>query len=370
MSRNAVDACIAFAYRHDYPIMLIPSRRQVEAARLGGGYVGGRTTTWLADYVRANDPKRMLWLCRDHGGPYQHPRDRTDRLTAEQSLAHAMASFAEDIDSGFSLLHLDTSIDLDGPASFTDAADRLVALYGQCWELARAAGRTIGFEIGFEDQRAGTNDPAEFREQLRNLIHRLRAAALPLPTFVVGQTGTKVLETRNVGSLRQAPSTVLHDVRVLSDIAAEVGTTLKAHNTDYLSSPEIQRLYSSGVDAVNVAPELGVAETRALLRLMDELGLGAQREAFLTLAYESQLWRKWLTPGSTAGDEERAVMAGHYVFSDDRFAGIREVVAVRAATRRGIGLDAYLRRSIELVISRYAFVLPRTTDTRERAARV
>ncbi|AEW99653.1 putative tagatose 6-phosphate kinase-like protein (plasmid) [Streptantibioticus cattleyicolor NRRL 8057 = DSM 46488] len=199
MSRNSVDACIAVAHRFGQPLMLIPSRRQIEAAELGGGYVEGWTTEQFARYVREQDPKGLVLLCRDHGGPYQLPRERSDRIGAEQAMRSALDSFREDIRNGFDLLHIDTSMDRQGPAPFAVAADRLVALYGECWEAARSADRRILFEIGFEDQGTDTNDPGEFRDQIRDVLARLESAGLPAPTFAVAQTGTKVLETGNTG---------------------------------------------------------------------------------------------------------------------------------------------------------------------------
>jgi tagatose-1,6-bisphosphate aldolase non-catalytic subunit AgaZ/GatZ len=166
MSRNAVDAALAVAHRRREPLMLIPSRRQVEAAGQGGGYVEGWTTQTFARYVRDRDPDRLLLLCRDHGGPYQNPQERRLRHTAADAMACAAQSFREDIRQGFDLLHIDTSADLDGTADVATAIDR--------------------------------------------------AAGLPAPTFVVAQTATKVAETRNTGALTLAPYAVESAVRELA----------------------------------------------------------------------------------------------------------------------------------------------------------
>jgi D-tagatose-1,6-bisphosphate aldolase subunit GatZ/KbaZ-like len=352
MSQNSIDACLSFAYRHERSIMLIPSRRQIEASDLGGGYVEGWDTEQFVEYVRKRDPKQLVLLCRDHGGPYQLPQERSTGLSAEQAMKTAMMSFAEDIRCGFDLLHIDTSMDIEGPAPFPVAIDRLVELYGQCTEAARTSDLNVAFEIGFEDQGVDTNDPREFGEQMQDVLSKLRNADLPPPTFVVAQTGTKVQETVNTGALRTAPAAVVHTVRALSALTHKSGSALKAHNADYLSVAGISRLRAAGVHAMNIAPEIGVAETRALLEMLDELGLRTPKESFLEMAYASNLWRKWMISDSPASDFQRAVIAGHYVFGTAEFSQLKAAVSGTAA-RRGIDLDAYLRWSIEQVISRY-----------------
>ncbi|MEU5695792.1 tagatose-6-phosphate kinase [Actinosynnema sp. NPDC020468] len=345
MSRNAVDAAIALAYDSGERIMLIPSRRQVESTELGGGYVEGWSTETFAEYVRTRDPEHRIWLCRDHGGPWQHPAERAGGYTEEQAMAASLASFRADIEAGFDLLHIDTCMDLDGTAPIDRAIDRLIRLYGECHELALASGRSVRFEVGFEDQGTDTNDPVEFRAQVTEVRDRLRADGLPTPTFVVAQTGTKVVETGNSGALLTAPSAVGHVVELLADTCAEVGSALKAHNMDYLDTESVRRLTARGVAAINVAPEFGVVETRALLDLLDRLGLAIEKAEFLRLAHDSGAWRKWLRPGTTTTDAQRAVIAGHYVYGTPAFLDLKVAVAT-TARHRGVDLDAVLRDAV------------------------
>lgn len=69
MSLNCVDAVIELANEHEVPILLIASRRQIDSAQFGGGYVNQWTTQGLADYVLDHDKKGKVLLARDHGGP-------------------------------------------------------------------------------------------------------------------------------------------------------------------------------------------------------------------------------------------------------------------------------------------------------------
>jgi hypothetical protein len=258
------------------------------------------------------------------------------------------------VTAGFDLLHIDTSADGAGEAEISTAIERAVALYGEIADFAESAGRRPLFEVGFEAQGIETNDPDEFREQAGEMVRRLRKEALPLPTFVVAQTGTKVAETSNIGGLKTAPAQVSATIRKLADVVAQYGMGLKAHNCDYLRPADLTHLVRGGVVALNIAPELGVAETRAFLGILGELGLTDEADRFLQLAYDSLAWRKWLAPGSAASTTERAVMAGHYVYSTAAFREVRKSAQDAAYPR---DIDVYLRERLEDVIESYARAL-------------
>src|SRR3989338_2942428 len=108
VTKNAVDAAIEVAYRRGRPLMLIASRRQIDCEEFQGGYVGNWTTDSFAGYVRDRDPKKLIFLCRDHGGPWQHPNEWSQ--SEREAMASAQRSFEADIDAGFDILHIDTGI--------------------------------------------------------------------------------------------------------------------------------------------------------------------------------------------------------------------------------------------------------------------
>ncbi|MET9915020.1 hypothetical protein ABZZ74_51700 [Streptomyces sp. NPDC006476] len=350
MSANCVDAVIEVAARNNQRIMLIPSRRQVEWKALGGGYVEGWTAADLVAYVRERDRDRLVLVCRDHGGPWQHPDERS--MDEDEAMLSCLRSFKEDLASGFDLLHIDTCLERDGVASTGDAIDRLVGLYAEIYAHASALDRQVMFEIGFEDQSVDTNDPREFRAQISEVSRRLYSAGLPRPTFIVAQTATKVRETENCGALTLAPSAVGHTIRELAEICHTFGSALKSHNADYLPASALHDLAVNGVSALNVAPEFGVVETRALLGLMNEAGLTRQREEFLALAFESGLWRKWMKHDTTATDDDRAVIAGHYVFGTEEFSEIKKEVEY-ACRNDSNTVDDRLRAAVEAAIQHY-----------------
>ena len=57
MSVNCVDASIEIADKNNIPLMLIASRRQVDAECFGGGYVNNWSTEKFSNYVRKKSKK-------------------------------------------------------------------------------------------------------------------------------------------------------------------------------------------------------------------------------------------------------------------------------------------------------------------------
>jgi tagatose-1,6-bisphosphate aldolase non-catalytic subunit AgaZ/GatZ len=354
VSKNAVDAALSVAYRRREPLMLIPTRRQVESESLGGGYVEGWSTKAFANYVRARDPERFVLLCRDHGGPYQHPREVLAAYCEKQAMRAAAESMREDIRMGFDIIHIDTSADLRGEAPEDVAIDRAIELYAEMADFGTSVSQPLLFELGFETQGPEVGRREQFEAQVTQVVLHLRERGLDLPVFMVAQTGTKVVETANIGHLRTAPAKVSEAVRGLAAVTARYGVALKAHNCDYLSHEDVGYLVRGSIGAVNIAPELGVVETRTFLNLLRKLDLQFLADRFLELAYESYAWRKWMGPGSAASSTERAIIAGHYVYNTEMFREIKEK-AQRAASE--VNIDEHLCQQVADAIGSYATAL-------------
>lgn len=353
MSLNTVDALIRMAYRHQRTVMIVASRGQVECADQGGGYVEHWSTEKFTVYVRRHDPANLLRICRDHGGPWQHPAETAAKLDESRAMASSLASLRVDIEAGMDLLHLDTSREGDREADFDSALRRLLVLYAECQEFAQARGRRVAFEVGLERQGRDADDPREFRAKLHCIVDALSRAGLPLPTFVVAQTGTRVVACENRGALVDQPAAVGGAINKLAEACWERGLALKVHNADYLSPRLLRALIVNGADAINVAPELGVIETRAFLVLLDRLGLAQERDDYLRLAYESGAWHKWFD--EDASDLECAVVAGHYVFATDEFREIKQR-ATRLCRKQGHTADNVLGAALDRALERYAAV--------------
>ena len=114
MSKNCIDASIEITDKYNFPIMLIASRRQIDASILGKGYVENWGTEKFSKYVINKSKKRNIILCRDHGGPYQNNNDILNNLSLKDAIKNSKKSFETDIKNDFKIIHIDPSINLKG----------------------------------------------------------------------------------------------------------------------------------------------------------------------------------------------------------------------------------------------------------------
>ena len=270
----------------------------------------------------------------------------------------AKASYSADIDAGLQILHIDPSIDIHSHPSVDEILERIFELYEFCWNYAQSAKREIIFEIGTEEQSGSTNSQEEFDYTLSAIQQFCKKNKIILPTFVVLQSGTRVMEMRNVGSF-DSP------IRVANEIPAEIqipkmikicnryGVFMKEHNTDYLSDEALRWHPRLGIHAANVAPEFGVTETKALLAILEENQLENLANSFLELAYNSKKWEKWMLPNTKASDRERAIIAGHYIFSTTECKELKLKID-RELKHKGIhNIEYLLKEQVKKSVSRY-----------------
>lgn len=357
MSKICVDATIELANENRVPLILIASRRQIDSEEFGGGYVNNWTTQQFADYVLDKDKSGRIILARDHGGPWQNEKEKAANYGLRKAMDSAKRSYARDIDAGFQILHVDPSVDPHSTPSVEETLERLFELYEFCWSYARRMGRELLFEVGTEEQSGSTNTPEELKYTLSEIEKFCAKNHLPFPAFVVVQTGTRVMEMRNVGSFASP-------VRVANELAAEIQLPMmidicrshdiymKQHNTDYLDDESLRWHPRLGIHAANVAPEYGVAETKALVSTMREHGLNDLADRFIALSLASGKWKKWMLQNTKATDLDRAMISGHYVFATEEGVGIRADAAKRLAAK-GVDLEAVLKKEVKLSIQRY-----------------
>jgi len=357
MSKNCVDTAVKLSNTYETPLMLIASRRQIDSAYFGGGYVNNWTTETFARYVREIDQKSMVVLARDHGGPWQHPRELESKMNLAEAMKSCKKSFEADIDAGFSIIHIDPSVDPYSKPSVDQILDRIFELYLHCWRYAQKTGKTIAFEIGTEEQSGGTNSPQDLEYTLQRIQNFCLENALPMPLFVVIQSGTRVMETRNVGTfespvriVNELPAEIL--IPMMIDVCGKYGVKMKEHNTDYLSNEALRWHPRLGIHAANVAPEFGVAETRALFEIMKRFELKDHISRFIELTEQSKKWSKWILPESSTDANSRSLIAGHYIFSSSE--GSRLISELNLVLKNhGIDLNEYLKLAIEDSICRY-----------------
>ena len=357
MSVNCVDAAIELSDEHEVPLLLIASRRQIDSEAFGGGYVNNWTTERFAQYVIDRDKKGKVLLARDHGGPWQNTKEASEKMSLRRAMESAKSSYRADLEAGFQVLHLDPSIDIHGTPNVDEVLDRLFDLYDYCWTHAQRLGQEVIFEVGTEEQSGSTNTQEELDYTLSAILQFCKANKIPQPSFVVIQTGTRVMETRNVGSF-DTPLRVSNELPAeiqipkMIEICNRYGIMMKEHNTDYLSNEALQWHPRLGIHAANVAPEFGVVETRALLDVLEANGLNAHAQRFLQLSYDSHKWEKWMIDGTKATDRDRSVISGHYVFSRPECVELKREAASQLS-KKGIDLDAHLKAAVKQSILRY-----------------
>ena len=357
MSLNCVDAAIELANEYEAPLLLIASRRQIDSEEFGGGYVNNWTTQEFAKYVIDNDQKGKVLLARDHGGPWQSTKEVGDNLSLRRAMDSAKLSYLRDLEAGFQVLHIDPSVDIHSSPNVDEILDRVFDLYDFCWTHAQRLGREVIFEVGTEEQSGSTNTQEELDYTLNELLKFCKKNNIPQPSFVVIQTGTRVMETRNVGSF-DTPLRVANElpaeiqVPKMIEICNRYGIMMKEHNTDYLSDEALQWHPRLGIHAANVAPEFGVAETLALLDVLEKNNLQGMADDFLRLSYDSRKWEKWMLDETTASDRDRSIISGHYVFSKPACDELKAKARTDLAKKQ-IDLDSHLKNEVKKSIFRY-----------------
>ena len=97
MSEIVIRATLELARDMQFPVMFIASRNQVDSNELGGGYVMGwdqmafsNAIGSIAEQIKFDG---LLYLCRDHGGPWQRDNEKADKLPLVDAMKKAKSSY-------------------------------------------------------------------------------------------------------------------------------------------------------------------------------------------------------------------------------------------------------------------------------------
>ncbi len=341
MSSNLLQATFELARECDFSPMYIASRNQVDSDEFGAGYVNGWDQARFAADIKTAAAKAGYtgdyYLCRDHGGPWQRDEERNAHLPEGEAMDRARRSYLADIEAGFDLLMIDPTKDpyqIGKVISLDVVLRRTVDLIQYCEDKRRARNLPeIGYEVGTEETNGGLTSTEKYQTFIEELKVELGRRGLPMPTFIVGQTGTLVRMAEQVGHFN------FQNARELADMAKGYGVGLKEHNGDYQDDVTLLQHVPSHVTASNVAPQYGTEETRAYLTLckleqslVDE-GFVEKKDqsdlshVLLVKAIETERWRKWmvgedtkLTVDDILANERLALdvldISGHYAFND------------------------------------------------------
>lgn len=359
MSKNCVDATIELAYEYNVNLMLIASRRQIECAELGGGYVNNWDTISFSNYVKNNDPDKKITIARDHGGPWQHPLEWKKCITIDQAMESAKKSFSIDIEAGFEVIHIDPVLNNNEDPTLDWVLEKVFELYSYCINEAKRLKKEILIEIGTEEQGISPiSDLNILEDQLKKISQFCNKNNYAKPAFIVVQTGTKVMGMKNIGDFPNKNEEIKeyrekHKFSKIIDICNKYGIKIKEHNADYLSDNSLIIHPEIGIHAVNVAPEFGVTETIALLTIMDKLSAVNEKNEFIKICIESNKWVKWVIGLGEVSDLDKTKICGHYMFSDNRILKLKEIIGSAYLEKFGKELDIYLKDEVKKSIYRY-----------------
>lgn len=313
MSREVISSICRYTSATGNPLMLISSRNQIDA---DSGYV--MTTPEYRTLLSAL-PTQNIWVCRDHCGPYFLDSEKT--LSVQAAVEATKKTIAYDIEQGYDLIHIDTS--------------RVEDTYGIAEELFKfcvGLNPNIRFEFGTEENIGVAAGIEQYRKDVAF------AKNMPNIEFVVAQTGSLCHEDHQHGEFNYQAAIEL------VGIANDAGVKLKEHNADYLTPAEILMRNNAGVHAMNIAPQLGVAQTK-LLRTLAAQYASEEWQAFVRVVLASGRWTKWT---DLDNDTQRVNVAGHYSFNTSEYQAI-----INKLSSQGIEMQRWVDQIIYNILETY-----------------
>jgi hypothetical protein len=321
MSPDIVELCLEYSKLHDFPMMIIASRNQVDAY---SGYAF--TTPGLVSFVTNSDhydADRVL-ICRDHCGPYFSDADKDLKL--HKAIDRCLETVRADVSAGFDLIHIDVSRVEDGEQEKT--ARTLI-------DYALDLRPNILFEFGSED-----NTGEGLARSLSRLKRQLRFTENYKNSikFFVSQTGS-LTKHKQVGSFNVDTNTKV------SEAIHSAGLLFKEHNADYINRDEVALRKQAGVDAINIAPQLGAIQSRVLTELGPKVG-DIYKE-FFSYVLDQGYWKKWVTD-DVKDDKTKFIASAHYCFSSQK--GKRLIAEIRS---KNLPFDEMLRDQLFKELDEY-----------------
>lgn len=321
MSPEVIESCLHYSHIHNYPLMIIASRNQVDYQ---SGYVF--RTEQLSNFIKSNkyyDPDRIK-ICRDHCGPGFSDNDK--KTDFETVVNRCKRTIEADIANGFDLLHIDVSR-TDIFMQETIARELI--------EHAISLNPEISLEFGSEDNTGqNLNDTiATFATQVKFAKQYEKNIV-----FLVSQTGSLTKHTQ-VGTF---------DLKLSYDIAQQIhsnGFLFKEHNADYLTIPQVRDRFFAGVDAVNIAPQLGYVHSCVLNKL--GYNYKSELENFKQYVLEKEYWKKWVID-SVQDSETKFLVSAHYCYNSEYAQMIQAIIK-----HKNIPFKELLLQEISLNLDQY-----------------
>lgn len=294
MSSEIIEAVFRYSHYNRRELMLIASKNQIDHS---GGYVNGWNTFEYMQFTKEMKLKyanSKVIICRDHCGP---------GFNGSFEIEDTHRTIKNDIENGFDLIHIDLCHHNGTKDEQLETSKKLVEY---CFSL----NPSIMLEIG-TDENAGDNFSIPNLSEIEKEIDFFKSFCNP--EFYVVQTGSLVKEINQVGNFNE------DFLKGISALLKRKGIKLKEHNADYLSREEIKKR-KDVVDAVNIAPQLGVVQTNLVLGKC--LLYGIDFTDFVEEVYNGSKWKKWLHKNTSDNKFLCILVAGHYHFFSNNYKNI------------------------------------------------
>lgn len=290
MSPEVIEGIIKASSILKKPLMLISTRNQID---YDGGYINNWTTRQYVEFVNKISAKykdSKIYLCRDHCGPGFSFRDN--------SIEAVYKTIHDDIENNFDLIHIDFSKIDTNKLIVLEETKKVVK-----WILNHD--RKVSIEIGTEENKGlFKSDIEEIKNELKFVMEFVE------PEFFVVQSGSLIMEINQAGSFNKEFIARVHDFLSANNVK------LKEHNLDYTDYEKVKERRGI-VDAMNIAPSLGVNQT--METISQALIYNVNIYSFLERSYKSKAWQKWLHHNTSENKMLCSIIAGHYNFTSDEY---------------------------------------------------
>jgi len=308
-SEAVLEAAVKSAAINNSVMLFAATLNQVDT---DGGYTGWTPATFvdkMQSYREKYHCHNALYPCLDHGGPWLKDKDTLNKLHFKATFENVKKSIEACVKAGYSLLHIDPTIDRTLKEGEIIAIETVVA---RTVELIAHAERVreenhlpeISYEVGTEEVHGGMVDLSGFERFIMLLQEKMESKGLShvWPCFFVAQVGTDLHTTRFDAAAAQA----------IYQKLAPTGSLAKGHYSDWVENPKDYP--RTGMGGANVGPEFTAEEFNALkdlhdkesalLKSMGHLKPSGFMEALKNAVIDSNRWKKWLQPEEIGRDFE------------------------------------------------------------------
>ena len=299
VSSKVIESVFRYSNQNEKELMLIASKNQIDYK---GGYVNNWNTKDFMGYInvmRKRYTDSRVIICRDHCGP---------GFNGIFDLEDTYKTINSDIENGFDLIHIDLC---------HLSKEKILEESKKAIEYCLKLNPRILLEVGTDENTGKNFDNGELSRIEKEIDYFKNFCD---PEFYIIQTGSLVKEINQVGRFNKT------FVMSASELLKSKNIKFKEHNADYLPKEEIEKR-NGLVDALNIAPQLGVIQTQLIVNKC--LVYGINFDDFLKEAYEGEKWKKWMHNNSWQNKFLCSLIAGHYHFTSDKYKKLVEELEKR-----------------------------------------